>query len=237
MSNEKQDSYEHWKSKLDNLDSLPGEIMPDKNEVWEKLYARLNENKRSKKVIWYWVAAACILFALMIPVIFRNNKMHQLAKDEIRQNQPEARTLIAKKPGQKDSIKVGNPVLSGENTITVTEKLYKPRNIVILQKQITKLRLYNTVSTQNLVTETLKNSIRTVDTASYLTATNPVKKKLPVVHINELGDPVDVPEEVARNSDKRYFLFLKLASQEVYNNSSAPATKDFATINLKTPSN
>ncbi|HUZ58558.1 MAG TPA: hypothetical protein VMU83_07240 [Hanamia sp.] len=237
MSNENHNSTENWRSKLEDLDSLAEETMFDKNASWEKLYARLGGKKRAKKAIWYWAAAACILFALMIPVIFSSNKIHRSGKDAISQRQPEIKAFIRKMPGKKDSIKVVNFVLSEENTITVGYKSNKTGKRTIFRKPVNKIRLYDTVSMQNLVAGTVDNPIKTVDSAAYFAATIPVKKKLPVVHINELGDPVNVPEEVARNSDNRSFLFLKLASQEVYSNSSAPATKDFATINLKTPSN
>lgn len=237
MSNENHNSTENWSRKLEDLDSLAEATMFDKNASWEKLFVRLGGKKRGKKAIWYWVAAACILFALMIPLLFSSNKIHRSGKDAISQRQPEIKTFMRKMPDKTDSIKTVNPALSGENGMAIANKSYKTGNRVIFRKPINKIRLYDTVSMQNLVSGTVDNPIKTIDTAAYFATTIPVKKKLPVVHINELGDPVNVPEEVARNSDNRSFLFLKLASQEVYSNSSAPATKDFATINLKTPSN
>ena len=234
MSNE---NHNNWKLKLEELDNLQGETFQDKNASWEKLYARMREKKRSKKAAWYWAAAACILFALMIPVMIFNKKTHQVANVEIKQKPPETKTSVATIIDKKDSIKNISPVLPEKNEIRVADRFNKTENKIIAGKEINKLRIYDTVSMQNLVAGTADNPIKTVDTATYLTATIPVKKKLPVVNINELDDPANVPEEVARNSDKRSFLFLKLASQEVYSSSSAPATKDFATINLKTPSN
>jgi len=237
MSKEIHNSSDNWRSKLEDLDSLTTETGFDKNAAWENLYARLGGKKSRKKAIWYWVAAACILLALTIPVIFSRNEIDRSGKDAISQRQPEIKTFIQKMPGKKDSIKTVNPVLSSENKIAITYKSHKIGNQLVFQKQINKIRLYDTVSMQNLAAATVDNPIKTIDSDAHFEVIVPVKKRLPVVHINELGDPVNVPEEVARNSEKRSFLLLKLASQEVYTNPSAPATKDFATINLKTPSN
>lgn len=235
MSKEIHNSSDNWRGKLEDLDSLTVETGFNKNASWEKLYARLGGKKSRKKATWYWVAAACVLFVLIIPLIFSSNKIRRSGKEIISQGQPDVRTIIHKMPGKKDSIKIVNSVLSSENTIAY--KSHKTGNRSIFPKQIKKVRLYDTVSVEDMVGGTVDNLIKTIDSAAHFEVIIPVKKKLPVVHINELGDPVNIPEEIARNPDNRSFLFLKLASQEVYSNSSAPATKDFATINLKTPSN
>ena len=65
-------------------------------------------------------------------------------------------------------------------------------------------------------------------------AITPVIKKLKVVHINELGDPVEISPDVANKRDLHSFQ-LKLAGQEVYINPSTAFNKTGFTI-LKTKS-
>ncbi len=69
MSNENHNNIEDWRNKLEGLDKLPGETVIDKNASWEKLHERLREKNYNKKIIWYRSAAACLLFALMIPLL------------------------------------------------------------------------------------------------------------------------------------------------------------------------
>ena len=57
------------------------------------------------------------------------------------------------------------------------------------------------------------------------------KRKLKVVHINELGDPVEFPAEVAHNTDLHLFQ-LQLAQQETYNASST-AANNYSGISFK----
>jgi len=55
-----------------------------------------------------------------------------------------------------------------------------------------------------------------VDTAISIAVNLPEKKKLKVVHVNELGEPAEISPDVARNSIIRSFQF-KFAGEEVYN--------------------
>ncbi|HEY5465203.1 MAG TPA: hypothetical protein VIJ95_18220 [Hanamia sp.] len=222
MSNGKQNNYENWKSKLDNLDSLPGENMPDKNEEWEKLYARLGGKKRSKKAVFYWAAAACILFALMIPSLYFKNNNHQLSNTQMKKNNIESDNYRIKNSSnkiidKKDSALISRSALSANDQIKT--EMTSPKKIKknIYEKQMNLLRLPDTISTKNLLAETKSNSLSPIDTFSSLATSIPTKKKLKVVHINELGDPVEALPDIVRNTDKHSFQF-KIASQGIYIN-------------------
>ena len=78
MSNENHNSTHNWKSKLEELESLPGEAMLDNNLAWEKLHARLQGKNRERKPLWYWIAAAAVLFLFMIPIFISNKNNNQL---------------------------------------------------------------------------------------------------------------------------------------------------------------
>jgi hypothetical protein len=230
-----------WRIKLDDLESLPGEPGADKNALWTKLDAQLRRKRNTRKPIWYWSAAACILFVFMIQLMISNKGNHQLVNTDVNQNQPEAKQIQSEKPAsavtmnhKKDSIKIKNPVPSEKNVVIISDKKTQEN---IQKNRKDKLRVSDTVSTQNQIAETTDNSLQIIDSSFGFASAIPAKKKLPVVHINELGDPADVSPQMARNSEKTSVHFLKLGSQEVYNNPSVSITKSFATVNFKTSPN
>lgn len=235
MSNE---NHNNWRSKLEELSSLPGENQPDKNASWEKLHAHMGGKRPNRKALWYWVAAACLLLALMIPAMIFNKKAHQVDNVTIKQKPSEIKTTVATRFDKIDSIKNSRIVLPVENEILVAAKSNKTGSEIIPRNKIDKLRLTDTVSAQNLVAEASNNSLQPIDNSSYLAAIIPLNKKLKVVHINELGDPVELPTDIAREVDKRSFLSLKLANGEVYNNPSVAFSKsDFTILKMKLSSN
>ena len=61
MSNEDPNNTSPWRNKLDELEHLPGSAF-NRDAAWDKLYGRFQGNKKSKKIFWYWIAAACLLF-------------------------------------------------------------------------------------------------------------------------------------------------------------------------------
>ncbi len=237
MPNENQNNINSWKIKLDELNSLPGEPITDKNVLWSKLDARLREKKTDKKPAWYWIAAACFLFALMIPMIFFNKKERQLTKAEIKQVQPEIKNPLNSTAGKKDSIKNIIFPLPKKNTEIVQKKTNKIPDEVIAKKQSNQFRLAGAVSTKDLMIETKNTSLQPIGISPGITAIAPVKKKLKVVHINELGDPVkESPDVVTRQAGHSFQ--LKFAGQEMYSNPSAALDKTgFTILKIKAFSN
>ena len=242
MSKENQNKFEDWKSKLDNLDSLPGEIMPDKNEAWEKLYARLGGKKRKQKSIWYWAAAACILFALMIPPFFLKNKNRQISNTQTQINNTESDSHLIKNStkkaiDEKDSTQIFHSSIVINNQVKTEAVSPKKIRKNIYEKQMNPLRLPDMVSTQNILLEAKSNSLSPMDTFSSIATSNPVKKKLKVVHINELGDPVETLPGIVRNTDKHSFEF-KIADQGIYiNPATASNTSGFTILKIRSSQN
>src|ERR1043166_1089701 len=69
MSNENPNNTSQWRNKLDELERLPGYSF-NGDAAWDKLYGRLRGSTKSKKISWYWIAAAaCVLFTLMITLL------------------------------------------------------------------------------------------------------------------------------------------------------------------------
>ncbi len=246
MSNENYNSSLNWKRKLDELESLPGETMPDKNVSWEKIHARVDGKKPERKPVWYWIAAASVLFLLMIPFFIsykKNDPLSSLSntslkqnESETKQNQQEKQVPVKTGNHNKDSFTVENDVLPEKNQPVSFHQSNKAGLKNVEENKKDESQLYDTINTQNQITETTDNSSPIImDTSSSNASIIAAKKKLPVVHINELGEPDNEPQ-VARSSEKPSVHFLKLGSEEVYN-SSASITKNFATINFKSSPN
>ena len=161
-----------WKSKLDELETLPGELMPDKNAAWDKLHSRLaTKRNNNKKAVWYWAAAACILFALMIPMFVTNKKEAPLTGTAIKENQSPVKAPIAtliEKDG-KDIAPVKN-----DKIVSVSAKNNNKINSKIIPQGIrNEIRLYDTVSSHSLVKENVNVISQPADTLSYVASALP----------------------------------------------------------------
>ena len=242
MSNENHNSIHNWKIKLEELQSLPGETMPDKNAAWEKIHARLEGKRPAKKTVWYWLAAASVVFLLMVTIFISNKKSEQMFDTASKQIQPETKQKLPEEniPAKtenhyKDSFTAENPALPKKSIPVIFDKRNETAQKNTAKSSKDELRLYDSANAQDQTTETINNPLPATDTASRIASVMPVKKRLPVVQINELGDPDDLPQ-VAHSSEKSSVPFLRLGSGEVYK-SPASITKNFATINFKTSPN
>ena len=236
MSKENLNNIPNWKAKLDALDNLPGDTAFDKNDAWEKLHARLGGKTESKKSMWYWVAAACIFFALMIPLFYSIRTNQHVAIYTVKENQPSTKALSGKIIDEETAAAVTNSSLAN-NDRKAEETSSKSQKQMIYENKKIKLRLTYAVSPEALSPETLSNFTKPVDTAASLATIQQEKKKLKVVHINELGDPVETLPEIVKNSDRHTFQF-KIASQETYiNPATASNTNGFTILKIKTSQN
>jgi hypothetical protein len=66
MSKEKPDEFLSWRGRLNRPEALPEQGVEDRELSWEKLAERLRE-KPGRRRTAYWIAAACLLLAL-VPV-------------------------------------------------------------------------------------------------------------------------------------------------------------------------
>ena len=217
MLNENPNKGFHWKNKLEELENLPGESF-NKEVVWEKLHARLQPKTKSKKINWYWIAAACLFFALFISFFLSNKKENVLVKN----NTPQKK-INSSSPSliNKDTSVIiassSNENKTPAHSINKIEKI----NIAINHKKISN-EIVQDKGEENIPQKIKNNAVMPVDTATSIVANLPEKKKLKVVHINELGVPVSEPPIIARNSESHSFQ-LKLLKQEVYMGSSLRA--------------
>jgi hypothetical protein len=233
MPNENPNKAFHWKNKLEELESLPGEIF-NKEIVWEKLHARLQPKTKNKKINWYWIAAACLFFALCVSFFLSNKKENVLVKNDVPQKKINSSSV---------------PIINRDTSAIITSSLNENK---IATHSINKIEKINTAinhktipieivqgkKEEGISQEIKNNAVMPVDTATSIVTNLPEKKKLKVVHINELGVPVTEPPVIARNSETHSFQ-LKLLNQEIYTGSSLSSNntrfKIFTTTNI--PSN
>jgi hypothetical protein len=180
MSNEKHNDPFGWKSKLEGLTGLAGEDAMDNEASWQKLERRLQDKPRKSKAGWYW-AAACILAALFIPMMMNkkeNGVVKSSSKEEIK-----ITPLLVPSTSTNEMIQahaevepklIENPVKKDKNSIGIKATQKKEEPVVVAERLIEKDPVATVVPTAT-------------DTASTIVAAVPLKKKLSVVHINELG--------------------------------------------------
>ena len=233
MPNENPNKMFHWKNKLEDLQSLPGEIF-NKEAAWGKLHTRLQPRAKNKKITWYWIAAAFLFFTLCISFFFSNKKENVLVKNNVRQKKINSSSPLL--VNKDTSVIITSSINENKTQAHSINKIGKI-NTAINHKTISD-EISQNKKEENMTNEIKNNAVMPVDTAVYIAANLPEKKRLKVVHINELGIPVSEPSVIARNSESHSFQ-LKLLNQEVYTSSSVPANgtrfKIFTTGNI--PSN
>jgi hypothetical protein len=230
MSIKKPNNHSGWKSKLDELDCLPGEKNPYSNALWQKLDSRLQEKKRSRKALWYW-AAAVLLPVLMLSLWAIRGKENELVKTLPVQDQPQ-KTIAA-------GIQVIN-----KDTAAVTEVIKNEKKSIVTVNKETEQMIPGTAVIKETVTGTTANDTNTfvqlmpaiipaatTDTSvTTAVAVQPVKKKLKVVHINELNEP-GLPARIAFPGEDYSILQFRLINQQVYSTASPSGNN----INFKIP--
>ena len=231
MSNEEQGKNIQWQNKLENMEHLPSPAF-DKDASWNKLHERL-QNKKKRMPVWYWAAAACLFFAIMIALMMDNNASHLPKKDDIAIKKPEktSKTALIDKNLAVNEIK---PAITNKKTEQANKinKIIKKEDRVITPTTVSKISFTNTVEVLN--NRYLADPLPVSNTLLATSLMPLQKKKLNVVHVNELGDPVnDFP--VADHIDKRAFKF-EIAKEEVVSSAVSQST-NFTISKIKSTSN
>lgn len=229
MSNENPNNTPRWRNKLDELEHFPGSAF-NGNAAWDKLHGCLQGNKKSKKIYWYWIAAACLLFGVMITIL-NHQKITPPAsnRETVKEQSKEIRKSVLK-PEEAHKIETGNGAEIIKNKMVATSSQpVRGNHRVVPTKVPTKVQS-NDVMVNNPEQEPVAKSLQIVNNNS-TTATVPPKKKLNVVHINELGDPVMEIPDMAGKMGKHPF---KLGSGEMYANpSTVYKNTDFTILKTK----
>ena len=202
-----------WKEKLEQPEQLPGFTMTGRQAAWEQLYVRLEKKPASKK-IFFWITAASVLLLISVLFLVPAGKKIQSGNafnPSVTQKStpPGKEHLIAVQPEQiiqpKQSRKLEKPLLSNKkNTMyqaaSTAEK--EPSRIV--------------APTEIIREDSMTAALPLTDSSANYTATKE-KKRLRIIHINELGVPDDEEIGLMNAPDKRSFRF-SFGNQEVFDN-------------------
>ncbi|MDP4286171.1 MAG: hypothetical protein Q8891_17305 [Bacteroidota bacterium] len=226
MLNEEPNKEFHWKHKLDELDNLPGESF-NKEVTWDKLHARIQGKSGNKRIIWYWAAAA--LMMLVIPLLTNHKNESPVANTEKSLHHPEKMNGGSSIDSKNYTVKrLTSDSSSKERIVTTVNKLTPQKDIIIRDKVITTIPFSDTVDKQ-MTTKIMTETLEPVDTFSTIAIVKPARKKLKVVHINELGDPVEESPVMVHNTEIHSFQ-LRLGNQEVFVNPSGASQAKGLTI-------
>jgi hypothetical protein len=210
----------NWKSRLEEVSSLPDHLLADKNASWEKLHGRLHAKPRRIKPWWYWVAAACLLGAITIPFLTVHKKQEALVKNE------PTKTVLKKAGVTASDVKEIAPIAV---IVAPVEKKQKatpaslPGSVKNKEYKIKDDRLIAATGLDEPIITQQNPIVLSQPVVEVIAVLNPIiaaaPKKLKVVHINELGTPVILPYNLAHIDDYGP-VQIKLINQEIYNNSS-----------------
>lgn len=211
----------NWKNKLEDVDGLSSVLLQDKNAAWDTLHHRLHQPTKKRKFIWYWLAAACLLALIIVPLFIFNNK-----------NTPTGNTVVQ----APASIKIKTPAVKEKAVAFAAEEnnkkniISEPAKIIHQKSPIEKLSKKELMPATSLLIEPVPSSssvpvqiqpVQIPFTEKLTTLATPEKKKLKVVHVNELGTPL--PELRSRTATDDYSVIqFNILNQRVYNN--PPAT-------------
>ncbi len=226
MESEESGKIEHWKNKLDELQDFPAEVF-NKESAWNKLHLKMHERRGKKKMVWYWAAAAVIIFLLAIPLLPKHGNKPSLVRSQ-RINSISKKIVEPLLKIEKNNIVVTiqSPVYL-KNNFNNKNKL-KEIHLPIENKFEAKIRVNDTVSTQ-LTTEIISQTLQPTVALSVIPKIFTQNKKLKVIHINEMGDPVDEKAATARAADMHSFQ-LKLAKLQVFESPGMAAKNTGVTI-------
>lgn len=233
MQGKNQNEHHHWKKKLDELDAVPG-VLFNRQAAWESLHSRMGGQQPTRKT-WYWIAAACVAIVCSISLFLHFNRAAGTHRDEIvisplRKTAP-VKPVLTSKANEKN---IPHPSAQKHNVSKANSPKYSAPQTARLQNNI----MVHVKETKDPQLETLPviKSIQ-IATSPAVATSGAARKKLAVIHINEIGDPIIENFETVHISHKHAFQF-KLADGVVFRESPlAPETKTFPILKTKSASN
>jgi len=206
-------SQNNWKTLLEDPENFAGETVPHKNEVWEKLYQRLYKKPRQKLVAWYLVAACLVIAVSVTVVVFVNGKKQQQAfsvAPATVQNQLPLPTEYVSGKEPKNSEQV-LPAKQKTQTIVPAKK----NNIAVTIPAVAHDLITDSI-VKKLPNLVIRSNIINDSSAVSVTVVSPAKKKLRVVHVNEIGRPLEEPT-VNNKFTEKHGLGWRIINAEIYN--------------------
>ena len=217
MLNEKQTDTVGWKKKLEDMDSLPGEAPAGNHVAWEKLHNRLHEAPGRKKTAWYW-AAACLLLLAAFPFVIRKASIQAPLKDLVHQKQllTPAAPVVLIDAARQPLITSKSIVKNKARSFTINPNRHNSIKDTVRQQEAMVVTALQPDTLTNQPDEDSAGKTPAVVT------TAAVKKKLPLVHINELGKQEQENAKFASHNSWPSFQ-IKFLNQDNTSGATLPA--------------
>jgi hypothetical protein len=209
MLNNPPDNQSHWKQELSNLNQLPAGASFDQPAAWDKLYNRLEAPEKKKFTVWYWLAAA-VVSAVLLSVVF----VHQ------KNTQPPVAMAPEKKTGLQQNAQPESVQVTAEHKIRLTDNVSKRRIIkTVGVKKIPAAKLTGETVLPMPPAEAVPLVVVSSppEEVAALVALSPapiVKKKLAIVHLNEIEPETPQIMTSKINSRKNRRMSAKFLAQE-----------------------
>jgi hypothetical protein len=236
MLNERPTEPDGWKNKLDRLDNLPGEPWTGKSAAWDTLYARMHQKPKRKAGPW-WLAAAIFGLLVLISFLLTYKKAPPLVKNNslpVHVEPPAPAPVLpertasvpfARRSPAESALVIKSTPVNNNHQPAIKPRVPQPAGLPPGGNSPP-----DTMAM--LQTGTLPLATNTPLPAG--TALQP-KKKLQVVHINELNGPAEQDTPLVRGSNKRLF---RISLPKMDMSSSASLNKqgdDYDWLKIKIP--
>lgn len=187
MRNEKQNNSD-WINKLDDPGCLAPEEMIDTNAAWQKLHERLREKPKKNKMMWYWAAAACLVIAFSVPLFILKKNEIRLVKNISPQLKNESLPTTAASPTtEKAGLKIANDLKienKKSNLVVIKRTHHLPADAASVKQTFSDAAFESTKPTPQQTT--IYTVPQLYNAPPTLAIVLPVKKKMRIVHINDL---------------------------------------------------
>jgi hypothetical protein len=199
-----------WKDRLEGAAGFTTPVLRNKQAAWNELNGRL-QKKDKRRFIWYSVAAASIVLlivsALLLPTKQQSGNSDTVSKNETAAAKPDGQVMIITKENiiavTTDLNKEWNTVRNNPEKVFSNEihTEYSHEKITMPQMVSSKQDTVLVKSTSLPAAAILGSSPDSTVVQILATVTSPVKKILKVVHVNELGDSSETPNQQRVISD------------------------------------
>lgn len=225
MANKTFNNQSSWRTALDELTLPQDQPMHDTNILWGRLEERIIKKRTSRP--WYWLAAACLCITGVF--IISNNK--NPASTITIQHNTHSDVTKAIHASSLKMVSATTPVIEKNN---IRSSVFKKITLVHSDRSApVKIPPATTViqTQDSMISPLLLTHAPKTKGIFY----NTLNKKLPIVHINDMEEPVDEMPAVAEKNN-RPFLSIRLFNRE--NLPASPANNganDFLKIKLNPP--
>ncbi|HEY4156027.1 MAG TPA: hypothetical protein VGM24_11385 [Puia sp.] len=243
MSDEKHPNPRSAAGKLDGLDFLPDETRLDKTLAWEKLYSRIRQKQDRKTGGWYRLVAASVLCALLLYGITRPHTGRDLAKHNTK-NRGTIIPALPQQPARKSNAG------GAESLALKTNK--SVQGTLLPHSHNNRARLFTRdihPAVQDFTPGTAIMAPKSdlpvseaaalpVDAGTTEKVVPPIaKRKLRVVHMNELDEPMEADDNLVKNSGRHGFRLKWIGQTSALNTFQATGQtyNELIKINLPSP--